>query len=283
MGKLRFPFRRLQFSQGGQGIPLPAGVAYQFRAPAFHLPFGAAAGAFIQDPVQAVCPERLCDLYALLLLPGKVVKGKGPGQDIIQLLNGFVLYFFSGKEPAYMGAYVHLPLLQAVIQGIPGKGSLRFYKKHRYPHLFQQQPHAPGQGRGPAVKGIAGLRVHKHAAPAFFQGVGHIRQQSKVCNELLRGDAAHLLHQIPFAHKTVPGAYGAVGPVLEYFRDHQQIDPAGVVHQDQAGARLFRRQGIAGIGKVGLLQILSGRCPHEQPEQKSRPFGHMVPGGGAGP
>ena len=173
--------------------------------------------------------------------------------------------------------------MQAVVQGVSCKSTLGDDRDHRHTQLFQQHTHLPGQGRGSAVKGVAGLRVHQDAALFLFEQIFHICDEGHVGDEFLGRNTAKQPHQKGHteAYKTVGGAHDAVGLGEEYFGGDLQVDEAGMVHQDQAGlfsAELFHSVSL--IGKIGGKQIKNGQKTHHQLQKKQWPPGISVLGPG---
>ena len=105
MGVLRVPFQRPYPAQRSQLPPLTAAVAGQRGSLSLHLPFRAAVGAFIEDPVQAVRPEVLVDFQLLLTLPAEMVEGKSGVQSIGQLLHGFFMKLLPGVQERCLCAH----------------------------------------------------------------------------------------------------------------------------------------------------------------------------------
>ena len=278
VGEFRLPREGPHLAQGVQLIFLAAGMAGEAGALALGLALGEAVGALVEDALQAVRPEGLADLHALIPLPGEVIEGEHPVQQRVQLAHGLFPDLLPGQQTPDCGADGHVPLLQAVVQWVPGKGALGEDAHHRRVQPLEHQPQPPGQGRGRAVEAVAGLRVEQHAAALLVQGAAHVREQLKIRDELVGGDAADAPHEPLLAHKAVGGADDASGLGIEDAGDDLQVDKAGVIHQNQIGplAQLLHPLGF--VGEAGLLQIPGAQGPDQPAEKERRPFRLPVSG-----
>ena len=226
-----------QSAQLCQSVLRTAIAADQLGALAPGGAFRHAVGAFIEDPVQAVCPVRLIDHHSVFLLPPEIIEAKGLVQLGIQFRHGHGLQIFFGKEALHIGTNLHLPLFQLVIKGLAGKGTLGNHRYHRNAQLLQQNAHFSGQCRCGAVKGIAGLRIHQHTDLLLLQHILHIPHKAKIADKFLGGDAADQRHQPAHqrAYKAVGSGDNAIGPGEEHPGGDLHIHKARMVHQNQAG------------------------------------------------
>ena len=116
---------------------LAAVVAGQCGSPAFHFALGAAVGAFIQDPAQAVRPEGIVNFHTVFLLPFEMVKAEGGIQSVGQFLDGLLLDLFPGVQQCGLcGDLDTLADLQLVVQGISGECAEGFDHHHGYIQLL---------------------------------------------------------------------------------------------------------------------------------------------------
>ena len=97
------------------GVGLAAVQAPQLRSLALHTPLGVAAWAFVKNALQAIGAKRLVDLYAVLILPGKIIKAKRALQDRLQLLGTALLDLLTREQKPAIGTHAHLSFLQAVV------------------------------------------------------------------------------------------------------------------------------------------------------------------------
>ena len=78
----------------------------------------AAVGTLVQDPLEAVRPERLCDGNMILLLLPEIVEGKDLIQRRIQFRHAFFLNLRRGKQAGDLRPNLDLPLLEHIVQGL---------------------------------------------------------------------------------------------------------------------------------------------------------------------
>ena len=289
MAELGHPLRGFQLPQGGEGVGLPAVFAGQGGALSQGLALGAAGGALVEDPVQAVGPEGLLHPQAGFLLPAEVVKGEGLVQPVGQLLYRLFPDFLGGVQAAYLGGHGNrLADLQLVVKGIPGKGAKGLHHHHGHGEFLQQHPQLPGQGCGGAVEGVACLGVHEHADAQGVQAVVNILNQPQVGDKFPGGDTADGAHQRFLqpaqAHEAVGGADDAVGPGKKYFTGDHQVQEAGVVHEDQAGLPFFDfLHALLGVEKAGSRQAEGAQQADQPPPEEGRfpgqPVGRQGDGG----
>ena len=254
---------------------LAAVLTAQGNALALHLALGAAGAAAEQDAAETVGTGGAVDVDIVLALPGKAVEGKDLIQHGVQLGHGSLRDLLRRQQAAHMGADGHIfPLLQAIIQRFPGKSAGSGDGDHRHLQLFQQHAHLPGQGRGGAVKGVAGLGVHQHAALLLTQSVLHIADEPHIADELIGGDGAHQTQDPVEAHEGVGGADEGQAVGEENAVGGLHIDKAGVVHEDEA--RLFpahQLHTLGGIAEPGRQQVRDGQQTDQAAQQEAGPQG----------
>ena len=152
----------LQTSVFRQDIPFSACPAGKRCPLSFHLPFGQAVRALVQDAVQKIRSERLGDAHMILLLPAKIVERKFLFQDFIQLFHRALRNIFRRQQILHLRRYLYLALLQIIVQRIAGKRALRKDCHHRNLQELQAFPQAFRQGRRRAIEAITGLRLHQN-------------------------------------------------------------------------------------------------------------------------
>ena len=96
--------------------------------------------------MQAVCPEGHIDGDLVIPLPGEIVEGEGLLQQCVQLRHGLFLHFLGGGQALDMGADLHIPDLEHIVQRIPGKRAFRDHGDHRHAQPLHQHAQLPGQG-----------------------------------------------------------------------------------------------------------------------------------------
>ena len=287
MGEFGFAFQSFQLADGGQLIFLATLAAGQVDAPAFHVAFRTAMGAFVEDALQAVCPEIIVDLDALFCLPLEVVKAEGFIQTVTELFDTERPNLLPGEQAPSLGAdwdtFAHL---QLVVQGIAGERTEGLDHDDRHIEFFQQNAHFAGQGGAGTVEGVAGLVVHEDAGFQRFQRVGHIRDQTKIRNEFLGREAADGAHQpaheAAHAHKSIGGTDDAEMLGEQDAVGDLHIQEAGVVHQDQAGLVFEFIQSLGLVFELGAHHAEHGQQANEAAPEDVGLFGIfvLVPGEG---
>ena len=222
---------------------------------ALHAVFRTAVGTLIEDPVQTVCPEGNIDGDAVVPLPCEIVEGEGLVQPGIQLRNGQLLQLLGGGQALDVGADLHIPDLEHVVQGIPVEGALGDDRHHGNTQLLHQNAQLPGQGGGAAVEGVARLGVHQDAGLVGLEHVLHVLDQGQVGHILVGGGAAQNAHQLAEdAGHGVHGGDDSQGLGVENTVGQLHIREAAVVHQDQAGLVAHQLHPLGGIVEFGLPQ-----------------------------
>ena len=130
-------------------------------------------GAFVKQGVQTVGTLRVIQHDVVISLPCEIVKGEGLVQSGIQLGNALFHQLLGGGDALDMGADLHIPDLEHVVQGIAMERALGDDRHHGNAQLLHQNAQLSRQGGGAAVEGVARLRVHQHAGLVFLQHIFH--------------------------------------------------------------------------------------------------------------
>ena len=199
-----------------------------------------------------------------------MVVAEGFGEFRVDLVGAHAFDLFGREQAVNLCADLRLALLQIIVERVAKECALCFY--HHYGHFKELHAFAEALRKRcfGAVKAVARLGEHYHAALQGIQHVVHIFYERGFGDELLRGNAADRAHQAFFADEAVICADDIVRAILEDRTDDLQVGKARMVHQDQRGSVLRDLFHILlCIGKISLLQLLcrelrNERTPHRE-------------------
>ena len=177
-----------------------------------------------------------------------------------------------------MGADLHIPDLQHIVQGIPVECALCDDGDHGHAQLLHENSQLPGQGSGSAVEGIASLRVHEHIGLIDLQHILQVMDQGQIGDVLVGGSTAQQPHQLAQdAGHAVHAGDDTHGLGIENTVGQLHIGEARVIHQDQTGLIAYLLHILGGIGKFGLHEGGDGSDPHHSGQPGCRLAGRLMP------
>ena len=237
----------LQTSVFRQDIPFSACPAGKRCPLSFHLPFGQAVRALVQDAVQEIRSKLLGDAHMILLLPAKIVESRFLFRIVFSSSTERSA-ISSGDNRYFTFADTFTLRFCRLLYSGSRANALRKDCHHRNLQELQAFPQAFRQGRRRAIEAITGLRIHQNRTPAGLQRIAHIPQKTHLRDKFLRRDTAQAAHDIFLSHEPIGSTYDVEWLRIKNPGSNLQVDEAGMIHQNQTG--FFSPQALHSLFRI---------------------------------